>query len=185
MWWIFIVLWMKWCAIPKSGEVKNLKLIHIKFVPLDEQFQSSHVSLRIKNRKICRKNFCFLLVLHLFCFVFCFGFFETSAILAALLVKKFHVLFLFACFTVRSVGARITKVYLPAVIMKAQWLCGMLSLDQRPDLFRYPLPVLRIWDKNAFPPSPPPPRIINIINSVDNTKLSRYINDFQLWTISI
>ena len=184
MWWIFIVLWMKWCAIPKSGEVKNLKLIHIKFVPMDEQFQSSHVSLRIKNRKICRKNFCFLLVLYLFCFVFCFGFFETSAILAALLVKKFHVLFLFACFTVRSVGARITKVYLPAVIMKAQWLCGMLSLDQRPDLFRYPLPVLRIWDKNAFPPSPPP-SIINIINSVDNTKLSRYINDFQLWTISI
>ena len=56
----------------------------------------------------------------LFCFVFCFGFFETSAILAALLVKKFHVIFLFACFTVRSVGARITKVYLPAAIMKAQ-----------------------------------------------------------------
>lgn len=62
----------------------------------------------------------FLLSLGLASVLFCFGFFETSAILAALLVKKFHVLFLFACFTVRSVGARITKVYLPAVIMKAQ-----------------------------------------------------------------
>ena len=36
--------------------------------------------------------------------------------------------------------------------------------------------------KTPFPP-PPPPSIVNIINSVDNTKLSRYINDFQLWTI--
>ena len=157
---------MKWCAIQKSGEVKNLKLIHIKFVPLDERFQSSHVSLRIKNRKICRKNFCFLLVLHLFCFVFCFGFFETSAILAALLVKKSHVLFLFACFTVRSVGARITKVYLLAVIMKAQSLCGMLSLDQRPGLFRYPLhsfAYLRQKRLSPLPPFPPPPPALSTL----------------------
>lgn len=59
------------------------------------------------------------------CFLFCFVFFildddETRAMLAALLVKKFNVHILFACFTVRSVGARITKVYLLAVIMKAQ-----------------------------------------------------------------
>ena len=45
-----------------------------------------------------------------------------------------------------------------------------------------PCIVLRICDKNAFPPSPPP-SIINITNSVDNTKLSRYINDFHLRTI--
>lgn len=95
---------------------------------LGEQFQSSHVStVRIKNRKICRKNFCSLLVLRLFFLVFCFVLFffildddETRAMSAALLVKKFNVHLLFACFTVRSVGARITKVYLLAVIMKAQ-----------------------------------------------------------------
>ena len=181
---------MKWCAIQKSGEVKNLKLIHMKFVRSFSPAMS--LPLELRTEKYAERIFalswscvCFFLFFVLFCFFFILDDDETRAMLAALLVKKFNVHLLFACFTVRSVGARITKVYLPAVIMKAQWLCGMLSLDQRPDLFRYPLPVLRIWDKNAFPPSPPPPRIINIINSVDNTKLSRYINDFQLWTISI
>ena len=103
--------------------------------------------------------------------------------LAALLVKKFNVHLLFACFTVRSVGARITKVYLLAVIMKAQWLCGMLSLDQRPGLFRYPLHSFAYLRQKRLSPLPPPPSIINITNSADNTKLSRYINDFQLRTI--
>ena len=123
------------------------------------------------------------------CFLFCFVFFildddETRAMLAALLVKKFKVHLLFACFTVRSVGARITKVYLLAVIMKAQWLCGMLSLDQRPGLFRYPLHSFAyLRQKRLSPLPPPPPSIINITNSVDNTKLSRYINDFHLRTI--
>ena len=131
----------------------------------------------------------FLLSLGLASVLFLFLFFETSAILATLLVKKFKVHFLFACFTVRSVGALITKVYSPAVIMKAQWLCGMLSLDQRPDLFRYPLPVLRIWDKNAFSPSPspplsppfPPPALSTL--STQLTIPNYHINDFQLRTL--
>lgn len=122
----------------------------LNLCPWMSSFNPAMSLLELRTEKYAERIFAFSW--SCICFVFCFGFFETSAILAALLVKKFHVLFLFACFTVRSVGARITKVYLPAAIMKAQWLCGMLSLDQRPDLFRYPLPVLRIWDKNAFPP---------------------------------
>lgn len=50
-------------------------------------------------------------------------------------------MYIFICLllTVLSAGARITKAYLPAVIMKALSLCGMLSLDPKPDHFRYTL----------------------------------------------
>ena len=116
---------MKWCAIQKSGEVKNLKLIHMKFVRSFSPAMS--LPLELRTEKYAERIFalswscvCFFLFFVLFCFFFILDDDETRAMLAALLVKKFNVHLLFACFTVRSVGARITKVYLLAVIMKAQ-----------------------------------------------------------------
>ena len=62
---------MKWCAIQKSGEVKNLKLIHIKFVPSVGSF-SPAMSLPLELRTEKYAEIIFALSWSCVCFVFFF-----------------------------------------------------------------------------------------------------------------
>ena len=64
---------MKWCAIQKSGEVKNLKLIHIKFVPLVSSFSPvMSLPLELRTEKYAERIFALSWSCACFFFVFCF-----------------------------------------------------------------------------------------------------------------